>query len=210
MPTKFFGAFLHNRQRAVNWQLVKNLCSTGLPATIFGAFSLVWLHQHIDIDSLHNFTRRAVGMAVLAAAFMIVITPWLVGGRERGDEPIEWTPSLRLRVAAIGAIVGLIVAFTSIGSGAVTLPLMALALPLVGLRDLVGSDIAFAALLIPTAFLGHWSTGDVNYPMVTNLLIGSLPGVFIGSKLCGIVPQSFLRPAVAVTLAFVGAHMVWN
>ena len=109
---------------------------------------------------------------------------------------------------ALGAVVGLIVTLTSIGSGAVTLPLLTLALPFVGLPELIGSDIAFAAFLIPAAALGRWTMGDVNVGLALNLLIGSLPGVYIGSKLCTRVHARWLRPAVAVTLIYVGSRLI--
>ncbi|HKE36575.1 MAG TPA: TSUP family transporter, partial [Candidatus Baltobacteraceae bacterium] len=68
--------------------------------------------------------------------------------------------------------------------------------------------IAFAAFLIPAAAIGRWTMGDVNAPLAIMLLVGSLPGVFIGSKLCGRLSQTWLRPAVAVTLVFVGTRLI--
>jgi uncharacterized membrane protein YfcA len=108
----------------------------------------------------------------------------------------------------LGAVVGLVVTLTSIGSGAVTLPLLSLTLPLVGLPELIGSDIAFAAFLIPAAAVGRWTMGDVNVWLAVTLLAGSLPGVWIGSRLCGRMSQTWLRPAVAVTLVFVGTRLI--
>jgi uncharacterized membrane protein YfcA len=72
----------------------------------------------------------------------------------------------------------------------------------------VGSDVAFAALLIPVAALGHWQMGSVNVALAANLVLGSLPGVFIGSKLCARLPDSWLRPALAGVLFFAGSRLM--
>lgn len=114
----------------------------------------------------------------------------------------------RLRLAAIGASVGLIVTLTSIGSGSLTLPLLSLALPLTGLEELVGTDIAFAAILIPVAAAGRWSLGDVDPRIAIELLVGSLPGVYLGSRFALVLRRRWLRPAVALTLAVVGMRLI--
>lgn len=206
-PTKLFGAYLHHRQRTVNWPLVGWLCVGGFPATILGAVALIWMRSHIALAALQAFTKHAVGTALVISAVIIIITPWLLRNQDRENLSTEWTTALRAKIIAIGVGVGLIVTITSIGSGAVTLPMLALVLPAFGLRTLVGTDIAFAAILIPTAFLSRWSLGGVNVPLAVNLIIGSLPGVYIGTKMCGVLKQQYLRPALAVTLVVVGARM---
>lgn len=207
-PTKIFGAFLHHRQRTVNWPLVGGLCLGGFPATIVGAVALIWMRGHVPMDALQSFTKHAVGTALVISAIIIVITPWLIKSDDRESREFSWTPGMRLRVISIGAVVGLIVTITSIGSGSVTLPMLAIILPMIGLRTLVGTDIAFAAILIPSAFLTRWSLGGVNIPLAMNLIIGSMPGVYIGTKMCGVFQQRYLRPALAITLVVVGARMV--
>lgn len=209
VPTKLYGAFLHNKQKTVNPEIVKSLLLGGLPASLVGLATLYWLRHHVDVKAIELWTRHAIGVVLFIAAAVIVVQPFI---KRRliptTSETFEWQPRQRGRVIAIGALVGLIVTATSIGSGSVTLPLLTLALPFVGLSQLIGSDIAFAAFLIPAAAAGRWSMGDVNLPLVLKLLVGSLPGVYIGSKLCGRINQMWLRPAVAVTLIFVGTRLI--
>ncbi len=208
-PTKVFGAYLHHRQRTVNWRLVGALTTGGVPAAIVGALTLVWLRGHVALSVLQSFTKHAVGAALVISAVIIMVTPWLLKGQDRTSGNIEWNRARRWKTITIGAAVGLIVTVTSIGSGSVTLPMLALVLPAAGLQTLVGTDIAFAAILIPTAFLSRWSMGGgVNIPLAVNLIVGSMPGVFIGTKLCGFLQQRYLRPALALTLVVVGARMV--
>ena len=83
-----------------------------------------------------------------------------------------------------------------------TLPLLMLALPTVAVRRLIGSEIAFAAIVVPVAALGHTSFGDVDWRVTGSLLAGSLPGVYLGSRLCAKVDERPLRAAVLVILAY--------
>jgi uncharacterized protein len=208
VPTKLFGAYLHNRQGTVNWQITIALLAGGIPAALVGVGLLYYLRTHFDIKLITLWTRHTIGVALFLAAAIMVARPLFNRGRVEDAHEFAWVGSQRLRVAAIGAVVGLIVTITSIGSGSITLPLLTLALPGVGLAELVGSDIAYAAFLIPTAAAGRWTMGDVNLPLVGNLLLGSLPGVYIGSKLCGRMQTRWLRPAVALTLVFVGTRLI--
>jgi uncharacterized protein len=208
VPTKLFGAYLHNRQKTVNPDIVKALLWGGLPASLIGLIVLFWLRHHVEVSIIEDWTRRAIGVTLFVAALIIIVQPLI--RRRMVTTTFEWHPRQRGRVMAIGALVGLIVTVTSIGSGSVTLPLLTLALPFAGLAQLIGSDIAFAAFLIPMAALGRWSMGDVDLSLVLKLLIGSLPGIYIGSKLCGRLDQRYLRPVVAVVLIVVGIRLIWR
>lgn len=209
VPTRLYGAWLHRKQGTVNAEIVKALLWGGLPASFVGLAVLYWLRHAFDIKLIETWTKHAIGVALFLAAAMIIARPFFKR-RElpASSEPFSWSGSQRARTMLLGAVVGLVVTLTSIGSGAVTLPLLSLTLPLVGLPELIGSDIAFAAFLIPAAAIGRWTMGDVNAPLAINLLLGSLPGVFIGSKLCGKMSQTWLRPAVALTLVFVGTRLI--
>jgi uncharacterized membrane protein YfcA len=210
VPTRLYGAFLHARQGTVNWRIVGALLIGGLPSSLLGLGMLYWARHHMDLAMIELWTKRSIGIALFLAAAMILARPIFQRRQPPmiAKEPFEWRPGRRARVIALGAVVGLIVTLTSIGSGAVTLPLLSSALPMVGLSELIGSDIAFAAFLIPIAAAGRWTMGDVNAGLAVNLLIGSLPGVYIGSKLCGRLSQKWLRPAVALTLVFVGTRLI--
>ena len=108
--------------------------------------------------------------------------------------------------SCLGGLVGFCVSVTSIGSGAMTLPALCALLPALSLRRLVGSDVAFAALLLPVAALGALAIGNVDLPLAFNLVLGSVPGVIVGSKLCRSLPERFLRPGVAAVLVFAGTR----
>ena len=109
---------------------------------------------------------------------------------------------------AIGAAVGFLVALTSVGSGSITLPLLLIVLPAVPLRALIGSEIVFAALMIPVAAAGHIAFGNVNWGVALSLTAGALPGAYLGARLCARMGESTLRPVVIGVLAFAGFKLL--
>lgn len=214
VPTKLLGAIVHRRQGTVDWRVVLNLSLGGIPSAVLGLLALAALRAHLGLEALNAALQRAVGGLLFLVAVVIVLTPLLARLRADGSPSAAPSPSAprerttRGRVVALGALVGFLVSLTSIGSGSITLPLLYLLLPRLGLRRLVGSDVAFAALVVPVAALGHLSMGSVNLAMSANLLIGSLPGVYLGSKLCKYLPDTWLRPAIAGVLLFAGSRLV--
>jgi uncharacterized membrane protein YfcA len=163
----------------------------------------------LGLDRLNMALKHGVGLLLLLVAVAILLTP--LRSRRRHQPPdtgLSWTWATKGRAIVVGALVGFLVSLTSIGSGSITVPALYILLPRLGLRRLVGSDVAFAALVIPVATVGHLQMGDVNLLLSLNLLLGSLPGVFIGSKLCARLPDIWLRPALAGALLFAGSRLV--
>ncbi len=206
VPTKIYAAILHRRERTIDTNIVKTLCWGGIPGAVAGLFALLALRHYVDLVVLNALVKHAVGLALMASAIALVGSLFFPKSLERNA--IAWTQALRLRVIVAGGVVGFLVALTSIGSGSITLPLIYLILPYVGLRRLIGSDIAFSALLIPVAAFGHLSMGNINMAVVGSLLVGSFPGVFIGSKLCRLLPDFWLRPAVAAVMVVAASRLI--
>jgi uncharacterized membrane protein YfcA len=207
VPTKLLGAYIHRGQGTVDRRTVLYLSLGGIPAAVLGLVALSALRTHLGLTRLNELLKHGVGLLLLLVAVAILLTPLL---RRQCGQPaaLAWTSALKVRAAALGAVVGVLVSLTSIGSGSITVPALYLLLPGLGLRRLVGSDVAFAALLIPVAALGHLQMGSVNVALAANLVLGSLPGVFIGSKLCARLPDSWLRPALAGVLFFAGSRLM--
>ena len=106
-----------------------------------------------------------------------------------------------------GLVVGTLVSITSIGSGSLTLPLLLLVLSQAQLRTLVGTDVAFAVVLLVPAILGHFKLGDVNVRLAMLLLAGSIPGVLIGTPLAKRLPERAFRVGLAGVLVIVGVRL---
>lgn len=211
VPTKIFGAFLHAKQRTLDWRIVRGLLYGGVPGVLAGVIVLYVLRHTLDTQVLNTIVKRGVGIALIISSISLVYGALMYRKADAQGQQADTSDLTRRRTPALalsGAVVGFFVALTSIGSGAITMPLLLLIAPFVGLRRLVGSDIAFAAFLIPVAAFGHVALGDVNYGVAFSLLIGSLPGVFIGSRLCRNLSEMWLRPAVALVLVIAGTRLI--
>jgi len=109
----------------------------------------------------------------------------------------------------IGALLGVLVTISSVGAGAIGVTALLLLYPRTPMSRIVGSDIAHAVPLTLVAGLGHWWMGSVNWPLLGDLLAGSIPGIVIGSYLAVRVPEFVLRPILAVTLVIIGGRLVF-
>jgi uncharacterized protein len=206
VPTKLLGAFVHWRQGTVDRMVLLWLVLGGVPGAVLGLLALVQLRHMMDEAALNAVIKHAVGsMLIIVAVLMLSARLFARSTSPENAAPIS---TRRGPVIGLGALVGFCVSVTSIGSGALTVPILFLLLPRLGLRHLVGSNIAFAAVLVPIAAAGHLGLGDVDLNVSLNLLAGSLPGVFIGSRLCAKLPEIWLRPAMAGILIWAGVVLV--
>jgi len=210
VPTKILGALVHHRQGTVDWRLVRYLVSGGVPAAVAGLSVLAVLQDHLGMTKVNVALRHGLGVMLLLVSVAIVLKPLMSRWARAQDatSAITWTRGAAARVITLGAVVGFLVSLTSIGSGSLTVPLLFFLLPRLDLRYLVGSDVAFAAILIPVAAAGHLQMGHVDLGLAASLLCGSLPGVVVGSKLCARVPDVWFRPALAGALLFAGTRLI--
>ena len=204
VPTKILGAIVHKRQETMNPKLVLLLCIGGVPGALLGIASLSILKAHISIDQLNAILKHVIGILLIVIAVAIVGIQ-LFSRQRPAAQPLRPRAPI---IVLIALVVGFLVSVTSIGAGSITLTALVLILPRMRIQDLVGSDIAFAAIIVPIAAAGHLSLGSVNLPMTLSLLIGSLPGVYIGSRLCAKLPVKFLRPAIAGVMALAGTRLL--
>ena len=206
MPTNLVGAYMHSRQRTGTKKVVLYLALGGVPAAVLGVLSLHWVQSHIGVAALNSDLRHGLGVLLLIVAIIIIITPFIV--KKTDPDPYATVERSKWRVLLIGAVVGYLVAITSIGAGSITMTALCLILPMLRIQDIVGSDVAFAAMVIPVAALGHWALGTVNWMMTLSLLIGSIPGVVVGTWLCKKLPTMWLRPTMAVAMMIAGIRMI--
>jgi uncharacterized membrane protein YfcA len=124
---------------------------------------------------------------------------------------VERLPAERTHLLTIllGAILGVLVSLSSVGAGAIGVTVLILLYPKLPVARLVGSDIAHAVPLTLIAGTGHWFLGSIDWSLLVSLLIGSLPGIAIGSHFAARVPDRVLRPLLAGTLAVVGGKLAF-
>ena len=109
-----------------------------------------------------------------------------------------------------GAVIGTLVTLTSVGAGAIGVTVLLILYPMLPLPRIIGADIAYAVPLTLVAGLGHASLGSVDWPMLAKLLAGSLPGIWLGSRLMSKISERLIRSILSVLLAYAGSKLVLN
>jgi uncharacterized membrane protein YfcA len=206
VPTKLLASFVHIRQKTVEPWLVGWLCAGGIPGAVVGLFIFAQL-RHGAPANFQPTVKHLIGIAILIACAIAVVGQVLYARRAANRASDQHRRPIVMPVL-IGAFVGVLVAVTSIGGGSVTLPLLLLTLPAFALRRLIGTEIVFALVIVFVASFGHVRFGDVDPHLVTSLLVGSLPGVYVGSTLCGRMDETWLSRAVLLILAYAGFKLL--
>jgi uncharacterized membrane protein YfcA len=200
------GSFVHLRRGTVHLGLVKWLCLGSIP----GAFSGVLIARSLGRgEEVQHAIRVALGVALLVAAAGLIVRAYIrllehARRRDGRAAPLpEGPPSVRLKVLptiVLGALGGIVVGFTSVGSGSlIIIALMAL-YPSLTANELVGTDLVQAVPLVASAALGHILFGDFHMDLTTSLLLGCIPGVWLGAHLSSRAPGGLVRRALAFVL----------
>jgi len=208
--TKTVGAAVHYRHKNVNLRLVWKLASGSIPGALLGLYLLSLLKKSAGAAYVDHLIVHMLGGALILVAIGITakgyVRSWLpetVAARVATDENLRgW------QIPLLGFVVGVLVSFTSVGSGSLIVTTLLLMFPGERLNRLVGSDVFHGVLIVGVAALGHWHLGDVNLPLVSGLLVGSVPGVWLGSFIASQIPEGSLRPAVAILLFVTGVNLL--
>ncbi len=197
--TKASAVWPHHNFGNVNWRLVGWLAAGSVPGCLAMLAVLHLLNP--DTAALSLFIKKALVGALLLSSFAILIYPLVVRGQRPDGDPSEvkvrYIPTLLL-----GLTLGSIVTVTSVGAGAIGVVILTLLYPTLRTRRLIGTDVVHAVPLTLISGLGHLSIGNVSFGLLGLLLAGSLPGIAIGTRLTGILPDWLLRIFLAVILCF--------
>lgn len=202
--TKSGGTWVHAKKGTVVWRIVGFLALGSMPAA---ALTLVLTH-HFAPGGLGGATRAitfALGIALILTAGALIFRQRILQWARRHDPDTEHHP---WKTVAVGATLGVLVSLSSVGAGALGVTALFFLYPKLPAIRIVGSDLAHAVPLTAVAGIGHWILGDVNWSLLVSLLVGSLPGIYIGSHLATRVPERILRPALAGMLVLVGAKLI--
>lgn len=206
--TKTLGGWRHFRAGTVNMAIALWLAAGSVPGALGGVYVLKVLEDHFGKDSFDSLILELVAGALLITGLAVIARSLFMPGavaRERDGFPFERRH--KLAAVAIGVSVGFVLGLTSAGSGS----LIAIGLIIVyrlSPRRVVGTDVFHAAILLWVASIAHVISGNVDFGLVGNILIGSLPGVWIGSALAVRLPDNGLRPALAVVLLAAGLALL--
>jgi uncharacterized membrane protein YfcA len=200
--TKAGGTYVHAKKGRVDWRITGLLAAGSLPAAV------------ITVLGLHTFTHglggskiitKTLGVALLLTAAALVLRTHL---RRLSKAHVPEKPHHPALTIATGAVLGVLVSLSSVGAGALGITALFFLYPHLRAARIVASDLAHAVPLTLVAGIGHWMFGSVDWRLLLSLLVGSLPGIYIGSQFAGRVPEIALRFILAAMLLLVGCKLI--
>jgi uncharacterized protein len=206
--TRAMAAFIHYRQGSVDLTIVRRLSLGSIPGALGGIFVLGYVRHRGGEIVLNRLMIRTLGMALIFVASILLARSF--GRLSVYLQPrILQRPDLQTKLTMVlGGLIGFLVSISSVGSGSLIVALLLVLYPTISLSRIVGSDLLHALLLLSVAGLGHLEMGNINQRLLITLLIGSIPGVWAGSRLSVIFPDKVLRPILAATLISLGYKLL--
>jgi uncharacterized membrane protein YfcA len=208
--TKLGGTVKLARARVIDWRVVLHLSAGSLPAALITLYVL----RHVGAASaqLQSVMTSTLGVALLLTAAATLykvlhgkVAPVTVahGQEVKAATVRHWSLPL-----LFGAIIGTLVTLTSVGAGAIGVTVLMILYPMLPLPRIVAADIAYAVPLTLLAGLGHATMGSVDWSLLGKLLIGSLPGIWLGSHWMSRIPERIIRSLLSVLLAYAGVKLI--
>ena len=203
--TKTGGTLIHGLSRTIEWRVVGRLALGSVPMT---ALTLLVLSK-LDLEggNAGGIITGVLAAALFATAAALIFRRKLLAVYAEYVGELDASHTAWL-TTAVGAILGVLVSISSVGAGAIGVTALILLYPRLPIARIVGSDIAHAVPLTLLAGIGHWFLGSIDWAMLGSLLIGSLPGIVVGSQIATRVPDAVLRLTLAGTLILVGSKLV--
>jgi uncharacterized protein len=205
--TKTGGSVVHGFARSVDWRVVRRLAAGSTPATLLTLFVLSKLSLHGD--AARSLVTVVLSLALFVTSFILVFGQSLVALYRARMSSLDPRRTALVTVL-VGAMLGVLVTISSVGAGAIGVVALLMLYPQMPMARVVGSDIAHAVPLTLIAGLGHWGMGAVDWHIIGSLLVGSLPGIFIGSYFAIRVPERALRLVLATTLFVVASRIAYE
>jgi uncharacterized protein len=223
--TKALGSVVHIRQKNVNFKVALWLACGSVPATFLSVGLVQYIRKHYGAV-VNGVILHALGFTLVLVAVLLVLKPFimryfdqrrmekqkqeaLTGEISSTERSKNWEKRYRPIVTAmVGAVVGFLVGLTSVGSGTLIIVSIAFLFPRLTSKELVGTDIFQAFMLLASGAIAYFVAGTINWPIVGMLLIGSLPGVYLGSKSSKFIPERYMRPVLATVLAISGLKLI--
>src|ERR1700682_4707923 len=202
--TKVGGSVVHSWARSIHWPAVTRLASGSIPASLMTL--LVLWQCNLQGEAGRSLVNIVLCFALMLTAASLIFRKTILESLRWRMERLDARPIARATVV-VGGLLGVLVSLSSVGAGAVGVTALLLLYPQLPMARIVGSDIAHAVPLTLVAGIGHWATGAVDWPLMGVLLVGSLPGIVIGSYCAHRVPEAALRLVLAATLVLVAGNL---
>ena len=211
--TKLTGSVQHYRQRSVNVEIAVFLGLGSIPAGLLGVATIEWMQRAFDAETLKSVMITIIALTLILVGASLIYREYFMPPRDEARKAGVWdgkSPMSRRRrtyTVLFGAMGGYLVGLTSIGSGSVMAVILLLLYPIAP-AVIVGTDIAHATVLSLVVGLAHMTQGNVDFGLAGTLLLGSIPGVLIGSRIAPWLPGKPLKSILAGMLIFVGMRLL--
>jgi uncharacterized membrane protein YfcA len=207
--TKTGGVFVHHgNHKSVEWRIVGLLAAGSLPAAVATLFVL----NHFarigkETSGIITFT---LGIALILTALALIFRTYLqkAGKSSEEHQPGRFHHLQAPATVLTGLMLGVLVTMSSVGAGALGTVALLFLYPRLPTLKVVGTDLAHAIPLTAIGGFGHWQLGHVDFTLLGSLLVGSLPGIWIGSHVSAKIPEKVLRPVLAGVLMLIGFKFV--
>jgi uncharacterized membrane protein YfcA len=206
--TKSAGAVVHARRGNVDWKTTGWLAAGSVPA----AAATLWALHALAANpkTLATILTTVLGFALFATAAALLLRRRLARAAAASRAGSADAPPPRASAtASLGVVLGVLVTLSSVGAGALGTVALLMLFPRVATSRIVGTDIAHAVPLTLVAGLGHAALGGVDWALLASLLVGSIPGIWLGSHVANRVPERWLTSLLATLLVIVGARLVF-
>ena len=210
--TKLTGSIQHYRQRSVNVEIAIFLGLGSIPAGLLGVATIEWMEAAFDPETLKSTMITIIAITLVVGASLIYREYFMPPRNER-PKPGAWDGKSRMSrrrrayTVLFGAMGGYLVGLTSIGSGSVMAVILLLLYPIAP-AIIVGTDIAHATVLSLVVGIAHMTQSNVDFGLAGTLLLGSIPGVIVGSRIAPWLPGKPLKAILAGMLIFVGLRLL--
>jgi len=205
--TKTVGGWRHLRMGTVNMSLALWLAAGSVPAAVTGVWAITVLQSKIGEERLDSIVYALLGGTLLMVGFITLARALILSKLVEERDDFELQRRHKIAAVGIGATTGFVIGITSAGSGTV-IAILLIAVYRLTPQRVVGTDVFHAAILLWAAGVAHWVGGNVDFVLAANILIGSIPGVIVGSHFAARAPTGFLRTALGVVLIASGAVTV--
>ena len=204
--TKAGGTTVHAKKGHVDWRITGLLASGSIPASILTIWALSFLPK--QSPAITHTISVSLGIALVLTALAIVFRQKLQRYALSHADDSAHTKLKAPITVAVGVLLGILVTISSVGAGALGVAVLFFLYPKLPAIRIVGSDLAHAVPLTLVAGIGHWAIGSVDWTLLGSLLLGSLPGIWLGSHASAKVPEKILRPILATMLVLVGSKLI--
>jgi uncharacterized protein len=202
--TKTAGSVVHGFNRTIDWRVVRRLASGSVPMTVITIAVLGYL----DVNSagVRNLITVVLTVALFVTAATLIFRDRIIRRYATRIGALQ-PKQVAILTICVGGVLGVLVSISSVGAGAIGVMALLFLYPRLPMARIVGSDIAHAVPLTLAAGVGHWFLGSVDLDIMGSLLLGSIPGILLGSYAAARMPETALRVVLAVTLIVVAMKL---